>query len=467
MIIELTGRKEVASEISRTKPNHIQLMDHVAARLFWEIFQQLAERELAENQLRTSEQEKHAILNSMSEYVVFHDTEHRIVWANRVAGKVAGLTPEELAGRHCYEVWHQRSKPCPGCPVVKTLETGQLQEEEMTSPDGRVWLVRSYPALDSSDHIAGVVEVALEATERKRAEEAVRASEERNRTVLEASPDPIVVYDVEGVCVYINPAFTRVFGWSPEERLGKKLDYVPEENWPETQKVINLVQAGESFSGVESRRYTKEGGILDVSISAAVYLNADGIPVGSVHILRDISDRKRAKERLKETMVELERSNAELLQFAYVASHDLQEPLRKIQAFGDRLKTKYRDVLDERGRDYFDRMQNASKRMQSLVNNLLTLSRITTKAQPFVPVNLADVMLVKYLMKFVDSLWKTMASGLMKSISTVFSPFSSACTVAASTTERELDWLSARRLPNAMVEASRQRVRPGRGPSLL
>ena len=147
MIIELTGRKEVASEISRTKPNHIQLMDHVAARLFWEIFQQLAERELAENELRTSEQEKHAILNSMSEYVVFHNTEHRIVWANRVAGKSVDLVPEELVGRHCYEVWHQRSKPCPACPVVKTLETGQLQEEEMTTSNGRVWLVRSYPVL--------------------------------------------------------------------------------------------------------------------------------------------------------------------------------------------------------------------------------------------------------------------------------------------------------------------------------
>jgi light-regulated signal transduction histidine kinase (bacteriophytochrome) len=156
--------------------------------------------------------------------------------------------------------------------------------------------------------------------------------------------------------------------------------------------MINLVQAGESFSGVESRRYNKAGDIVDVSISAAVYLNADGAPVGSVHILRDITDQRRAKERLKETMVELERSNAELLQFAYVASHDLQEPLRKIQAFGDRLKTRYREALDERGRDYFDRMQNASKRMQSLVNNLLTLSRITTRAQPFVPVNLADVM---------------------------------------------------------------------------
>jgi light-regulated signal transduction histidine kinase (bacteriophytochrome) len=98
------------------------------------------------------------------------------------------------------------------------------------------------------------------------------------------------------------------------------------------------------------------------------------------------------EERLKETMAELQRSNTELQQFAYIASHDLQEPLRKIQAFGDRLKSRYTEALDERGRDYLDRMLNAAKRMQALINNLLTLSRITTRAQPFVPVNLADVL---------------------------------------------------------------------------
>lgn len=89
--------------------------------------------------------------------------------------------------------------------------------------------------------------------------------------------------------------------------------------------------------------------------------------------------------------IELSRSNAELEKFARVASHDLQEPLRKIVTFGDRLKTKYADALNEQGYDYLERMQNAAKRMQTLINDLLTLSRITTKAQPFVPVNLAQV----------------------------------------------------------------------------
>jgi len=89
--------------------------------------------------------------------------------------------------------------------------------------------------------------------------------------------------------------------------------------------------------------------------------------------------------------LELARSNAELDKFAHVASHDLQEPLRKILAFGERLKTKYGEVLTEQGYDYLERMQKAAERMQTLINDLLTLSRITTKAQPFVPVNLAQV----------------------------------------------------------------------------
>jgi light-regulated signal transduction histidine kinase (bacteriophytochrome) len=88
---------------------------------------------------------------------------------------------------------------------------------------------------------------------------------------------------------------------------------------------------------------------------------------------------------------ELLRSNAELQQFASIASHDLQEPLRKIQTFGNRLKDKYGEVLTDQGRDYLERMQNAAQRMQALIDDLLTLSRVTTKAQPFVPVNLTQV----------------------------------------------------------------------------
>jgi PAS domain S-box-containing protein len=143
--------------------------------------------------------------------------------------------------------------------------------------------------------------VSREITERNRAEDALRDSRERYRTVLEACPDPLVVYDVEGKVSYINPVFAKVFGWCPEELSGKKMDYVPDENRPETEMMIDKVLAGESFSGVESRRYTKEGKILDVSISGGIYLNRDGTPGGSVHILRDITGRKQAEKALRES----------------------------------------------------------------------------------------------------------------------------------------------------------------------
>ena len=100
---------------------------------------------------------------------------------------------------------------------------------------------------------------------------------------------------------------------------------------------------------------------------------------------------RRSEAELKKFAAKLEASNRELQDFASVASHDLQEPLRKIQAFGDRLKTKHGDALGEGGRDYLERMQNAAGRMQTLINDLLTFSRVTTKAQPFVEVDLAEV----------------------------------------------------------------------------
>jgi signal transduction histidine kinase len=104
-----------------------------------------------------------------------------------------------------------------------------------------------------------------------------------------------------------------------------------------------------------------------------------------------ITQRQRAEAELSRFAAQLELSNRELQDFASVASHDLQEPLRKIQAFGDRLKAKQGPALTDEGRDYLERMQHAAGRMQTLINDLLTLSRVTTKAQPFVPVDLAEV----------------------------------------------------------------------------
>jgi light-regulated signal transduction histidine kinase (bacteriophytochrome) len=121
------------------------------------------------------------------------------------------------------------------------------------------------------------------------------------------------------------------------------------------------------------------------------FRNASGKIIGLLGVNVDITKRKEDEEKLQRFAAQLERSNTELQNFASVASHDLQEPLRKIQAFGDRLKTKCADQLGEQGRDYLERMQHAAQRMQTLIQDLLQLSRITSRAQPFQACDLAKI----------------------------------------------------------------------------
>lgn len=113
---------------------------------------------------------------------------------------------------------------------------------------------------------------------------------------------------------------------------------------------------------------------------------------GSVATYQDITELERQKSRLEAYNERLARSNRELQDFAYVASHDLQEPLRKIEAFGDRLKRKYDETLPDDGKDYIERMQNAAYRMRQLINDLLGYSRVTTKAKPFEETDLTYIM---------------------------------------------------------------------------
>src|SRR5690606_1555881 len=117
-----------------------------------------------------------------------------------------------------------------------------------------------------------------------------------------------------------------------------------------------------------------------------------GTPLFLQGIMVDITELKQTEAALKKYAVELERSNRELQDFAYIASHDLQEPLRKIQAFGERLQNKYSSSIDPGGRDYLERMCSSAYRMQTLINDLLSYSRITIRANPFTLVDLNKVL---------------------------------------------------------------------------
>jgi signal transduction histidine kinase len=113
---------------------------------------------------------------------------------------------------------------------------------------------------------------------------------------------------------------------------------------------------------------------------------------GSIATYQDITELETSQRRMREYTLKLERSNSELQEFAYVASHDLQEPLRKIEAFGDRLNRRYSELLPDEGKMFIDRMQDAAGRMRRLINDLLSYSRVSSKSRPFVAVDLDKIL---------------------------------------------------------------------------
>ena len=135
-------------------------------------------------------------------------------------------------------------------------------------------------------------------TDRMLAEKTLMESEERYRVVLEVNPDPAAIYDIEGRVSYINPAFEQRFGWTFEEVVGKRIDFVPKENWPETKDAIEKMLSGKKIHSFETRRLNKKGKILDVQISSSLFLNRDGESEGSIVTLRDITARKQAEKEL-------------------------------------------------------------------------------------------------------------------------------------------------------------------------
>jgi PAS domain S-box-containing protein len=152
------------------------------------------------------------------------------------------------------------------------------------------------------DYVSGVF---FDITKRKIAEETLRANEERLRRLLEASPDPIVVYDMEGKATYVNPAFVEIFGWSSQELLGKNIEFVPEENWPETKGAIARMLRGEKIQSFETRRLTKDGRILDIQLSSSVFHDRDDNTAGNIVILRDVTKRKKAEDAVRKSEAEL------------------------------------------------------------------------------------------------------------------------------------------------------------------
>jgi PAS domain S-box-containing protein len=208
--------------------------------------------------------------------------------------------------------------------------------------------------------------------------------QQRYEHILNSAGEGICGLDSRGKTTFVNPAVARLTGWKLEELIGKTEHEIFGCNG-------SGGQAAATDDHPDERVFCRKDGTTFPVEFIKTSIEEDGSVVGAVLVFKDITERKRVEGTLAQKAAELTRSNAELEQFAFVASHDLQEPLRKIQAFGDRLKTKCEGAIAAEACDYLDRMQSAAARMRKLIDDLLAFSRVIRSGEPFVQVDLAAV----------------------------------------------------------------------------
>jgi two-component system sensor histidine kinase/response regulator len=262
-------------------------------------FVDITERKHAEKALKNAKQEKEVILDSLVEHVIHHDKEMNILWPNLAACESAGLTREELIGRHCYEIWPQRSDPCPDCPVLKALETDQPQEVQKSTPDGKMWFIRGYPVRDTLGNAVGGVEVTLEVTEQERAQEELRESEEKYSKLFRYSNDAIFLHDSEGNILDVNQKVLDLFGYTKKEILSLNItDLHPQQVQDKSKWAFDKISKDE-FVAFEIDFQKKNGEVFPAEVSSSLFgIGGKKVIQG---IVRDITERKQAEQALRES----------------------------------------------------------------------------------------------------------------------------------------------------------------------
>ena len=267
--------------------------------------------ELQENkeQLERAEERSRMLLESAGEGIFGVGKDGLVNFINPAGLAILGFAADEVIGQEIHPLIHHTHPDgspyaIEECPMHQTLIRGTIgkhDDEVLWRKDGTSFPVEytSVPIRRNST-ITGSVVVFSDITARKEVEKKLKESEERNRMLLERLPESVVVYDLKGKAIFVNPAFEKTFGWLREEILGKQIDFVPPELETETKSVIQkMLAAGDETLFFETKRLTKKGDRLDVQLNTAPFHDSSGQKVGNIVILNDITERKKAEEAIK------------------------------------------------------------------------------------------------------------------------------------------------------------------------
>jgi PAS domain S-box-containing protein len=368
---------------------------------FVKVTRDVTNRKLVEQQIRENEQQLQAIINNAPDAVIVIDKKSEILKWNPKAEEIFGWKSEEVSGRSLFDlIIPEKNRDGYKKENLKFLETGngrtlnKTAEIEALNSKGKEFSV----SLSISDPIhlnENYIFICFikDITERKMAESRLRASENFLDSVIENLPSMLFVKDAKELkFVKFNKAGEELLGYSREDFIGKSdYDFFPKEQAEFfTQNDRAVLESGKLQDIREEVVTTKNHEVKTLETKKIPIFDEKGRPKYLLGISNDITERKITENELKLKSEELIRSNAELEQFAYVASHDLQEPLRMVTSYVQLLEKRYKDKLDQDAKEFIAFAVDGSNRMRTLIQSLLEYSRVN-RVKPFEKINLNEL----------------------------------------------------------------------------